>query len=142
MAFKIENSEKIIKSWLQFIEPMIKNSNSVAILGFGNGKHISDLIQKYTLSEIHVVDPSTRTIETSFLNVSMNFHYYTKMNSITILKRILQNSIQPIPVLCFRPCWNSDSLFFESTLTELIAEKEIKNWNNSTANFILESLFL
>ncbi len=136
---------KVVKSWLRFIEPTLKQDHQikkVVILGYGTGDHIFELQKKYPHIEVIVVDPRKENIKQNFSLAPQSFQYVSAECGVIRLQKLLKQSHYLIPILEFRPCWDSYGQFFTWAETTLKGTPELKEWQHTPSDFILRSLFV
>jgi hypothetical protein len=132
---------KIINSWFRYIEPNIKNSAKVVVLGFGDGDHIVEFCNRFPQIELIVVDPRKEKIVNSLHHDICSFQYMSTLEGVSNLQTILMEAKFPIPIIEYRPCWYPYKQFFNWAELTLKSINDLSKWNNTPAEFIMESLF-
>lgn len=135
------DTNKIIQSWLRFVDPLVFQSKSVVVLGCDSELVLTEFQRKYPHIAVIIVDPRREKIQ-QFQSCGVStFQYVSTWDGIAFLQKTLQVTDYPVPIISYRPCWGSYAVFFTEAERTLKGFHELDVWKNTPADFILDSLF-
>jgi hypothetical protein len=123
-------------------ETLAHKSQSLIILGLGDGAHILELLTQFPNLELTIIDPRKELLETFVPPIGSTIRYIHSLEGVQALAQSLSRAELPIPVVSFSQCWYPHKIFFDWAHHQLIDPEAPTRWNKSDSAFILRSLFV
>lgn len=141
MATEHSTATKEVMGWLELTKPQLQGVSHAIILGLGNGEHICQLAELYSQLSLTVVDPRINGESGLMTTPGRPLQYVITMTGVETLQIVVRLSPEPIPILCYQPCWYPEKVFFQWAHQFLLELQAPKDWRGTPSEFILESLF-